>query len=152
MKRKLRFFRQHSLETCGISCILMILDYYHRVQYPTVKQERKLYGLYRSRAFCGVQAASAAECLFKNGLNVMMFHESPVFIENRGEYYDTTHEQDMERIKAIQECDCWTCVMVYDKPHAPKLTIRLKRWTNNPFFYGKTHNFEEFLKHNYKSA
>ena len=87
MKRKLRFFRQHSLETCGISCILMILDYYHRVQYPTVKQERKLYGLYRSRAFCGVQVASAAECLSKNGLNVALYHESAALIENKGGYY-----------------------------------------------------------------
>jgi len=87
MERKLRFFRQHSLETCGISCILMILDYYHKVQYPTVKQERKLYGIYRSRAFCGVQAASAAECLSQNGLNVTLCHESPVLIENRNGYY-----------------------------------------------------------------
>ena len=85
--RKLRFFRQHSLETCGISCILMILDYYHRVQYPTVKQERKLYGIYRSRAFCGVQAASAAECLYRNGLNVALYHESPALIDNNNGYY-----------------------------------------------------------------
>jgi len=87
MKRQLRFFRQHSLETCGISCILMILDYYHRVQYPTVKQERKLYGIYRSQAFCGVQAASAAECLSKNRLNVVLYHGSPALIENRNGYY-----------------------------------------------------------------
>lgn len=87
MARKLRFFRQHSLETCGISCILMILDYYHRVQYPTVKQERKLYGIYRSRAFCGVQAASAAECLSWNRLNVALYHESPTLIDNHNGYY-----------------------------------------------------------------
>ena len=87
MTRQLRFFRQHSLETCGISCILMILDYYHRVQYPTVKQERKLYGIYRSKAFCGIEAASAAECLSQNRLNVVLYHESPVLIENRNGYY-----------------------------------------------------------------
>ena len=43
MKKKLRFFRQHSMETCGISCILMALDYYGKVKYPTVTQERRLY-------------------------------------------------------------------------------------------------------------
>lgn len=97
MERKLRFFRQHSLETCGISCILMILDYYHKVQYPTVKQERKLYGIYRSRAFCGVQAASAAECLSKNGLNVSLCHESPVMIENQNGYYPEPLYQEIIR-------------------------------------------------------
>ena len=35
MKRKVRFFRQHSLETCGISCMLMVLDAFGKVLYPT---------------------------------------------------------------------------------------------------------------------
>ena len=87
MKRKLRYFRQHTLETCGISCILMILDYFHRIQYPTEKQERKLYSLYRCRSFCGVHAASAAECLSKNRLSVALYHSSPRGLENRDNYF-----------------------------------------------------------------
>ena len=27
----------------------------------------------------------------------------------------------MERIKAIQECECWAYVMIYNKPSAPPL-------------------------------
>ena len=65
--------------------------------------------------------------------------------------FDTTHEQDMERIRAIQECECWPYVMIYNKPSAPQVTRRLQRWTNNAFCYGKTHNFNEYLMHNYKN-
>ena len=57
----------------------------------------------------------------------------------------------MERIRAIQECECWPYVMIYNKPSAPQVTRRLQRWTNNAFCYGKTHNFNEYLMHNYKN-
>lgn len=87
MKRKVRFFRQHSLETCGISCILMVLDAFGRVQYPTAKQERKLYGIYRCRAFKGTLASAIAECLSKNKLNVRLFHSSPQYMDNQNGYY-----------------------------------------------------------------
>lgn len=64
--------------------------------------------------------------------------------------FDTTHEQDMERIRAIQECECWPYVMIYNKPSAPKITRRLQRWTNNPITYAKTHDFIEYQKYTYK--
>lgn len=66
--------------------------------------------------------------------------------------FDTTHSEDMERIKVIQDCECWAYVMIYNKPSAPKITRRLQRWTNNAFLYGKTHDFMEYQKHNYKSV
>lgn len=65
--------------------------------------------------------------------------------------FNTTHEEDMERIKAIQECECRPYVMIYNKPTAPKITRRLQRWTNNVFCYGKTQNFDEYLRYTYKS-
>lgn len=86
-ERKIRFFRQHSLETCGASCILMILNYYRRVQYPTDKQERKLYSLYRCRAFKGMLASGIAECLVKNRLDVGIYHSSDHYMDNRDGYY-----------------------------------------------------------------
>ena len=87
MKRRLRFFRQHSLETCGISCILMVLDAFGRVQYPTAKQERKLYGIYRCRAFKGTLASAMADCLSRNRLDVAVYHSSRCFLDNRNGYY-----------------------------------------------------------------
>lgn len=64
--------------------------------------------------------------------------------------FDTSHEEDMERIKAIQECECWPYVMVYNKPSAPQITRRLQRWTNNPIVYSKTHDFGEYQRVAYK--
>lgn len=66
--------------------------------------------------------------------------------------FNTSHEQDMERIKAIQECECWPYVMIYNKPSAPSITRRLQRWTNNAIAYGKSHDFMEFQKSCYKEV
>lgn len=66
--------------------------------------------------------------------------------------FNTTHEEDMIRIKAIQECDCWPYVMIYNKPSAPKITRRLQRWTNSPYCYGSTHDFNEYQIHTYKKV
>lgn len=65
--------------------------------------------------------------------------------------FDTTHAQDMERIKVIQECECHPYVMIYNKPSAPSITRRLQRWTNTPMIYAKTHDFMEYQRHTYKT-
>lgn len=64
--------------------------------------------------------------------------------------FDTTHEQDMERIRIIQECECWPYVMIYNKPSAPQITKRLQRWTNSPAAYATTTDFDEYQRFTYK--
>lgn len=64
--------------------------------------------------------------------------------------FDTTHEQDMQRIKAIQDCECWPYVMIYNKPSAPSVTRRLQRWTNNPACYAASKDFIDYQRHTYK--
>ena len=64
--------------------------------------------------------------------------------------FDTTHEEDMERIKVIQECECWPYVMIYNKPSAPSVTKRLQRWTNFPAAYAISKDFDEYQRHTYK--
>lgn len=64
--------------------------------------------------------------------------------------FDTTHEQDMQRIKAIQACECWPYTMIYNKPSAPKITKRLQRWTNGAQAYATTKDFYEYQKYTYK--
>ena len=81
MRKKLRFYKQHSMETCGPACILMLLDLYGKIEYPTPKQEMKLYSLYRSKAFRGVNGAAIANCLAGNGLDVHLVHSSPQMME-----------------------------------------------------------------------
>lgn len=66
--------------------------------------------------------------------------------------FDTTHEQDMERIRRLQAIEYWPYVMVYDKKSAPEITKRLQRWTNNPFCYAATQDFDEYQRHDYKTV
>lgn len=66
--------------------------------------------------------------------------------------FDTSHEQDMERIEAIRKCECHPFVMTYDKPSAPAITRRLQRWTNHTLFYAHYSDFYEFQKNNYKEV
>lgn len=49
--------------------------------------------------------------------------------------FDTTHEEDMYRVKKIQECGYAPYVMIYRKNTAPNITRHLQRWCNNRFIY-----------------
>lgn len=60
--------------------------------------------------------------------------------------YETTHEEDMYRVKLVQSLGYWPYVMIYDKPHAPQITRDLQRWSNNPFIYFAEKNFENYNK------
>lgn len=61
--------------------------------------------------------------------------------------FDTTYEQDIERIRVIQSCECWPYIMIYNKPTAPKITRRLQRWTNSALFYSQAKDFIDFQRH-----
>ena len=87
MRKKIRFFKQHTMETCGAACMLMILDLYRKVKYPTPKQEMKLYSLYRSSAFKGVNGAAIANCLSRNHLEVTLVQSFRQKMDNRDDYY-----------------------------------------------------------------
>lgn len=58
--------------------------------------------------------------------------------------FNTTHEQDLERIYKLRELDYSPYVMIYDKPHAPKLTRQMQRWCNNKFIFRSCDNFEDY--------
>ena len=62
--------------------------------------------------------------------------------------FDTTIEQDLERIYALREMGYWAYVMLYDKEHIPKghKLRKLARWVNNRFIFAKCKTFEEYLK------
>jgi hypothetical protein len=66
--------------------------------------------------------------------------------------FNTTHAEDMMRIQAIQECECWPYVMIYNKPSAPAITRRLQRWTNAPPAYASTKDFYEYQRKTYKKV
>lgn len=108
MRKKMRSFRQHTKETCGAACILMLLDYYRKVRYPTQKMEHKLYAIYRSRAFRGMPGSYAADCLSRNGLQVQLLHSAKDYMENQDDYYEeplfhALHQEYKTRAAACAE-------------------------------------------------
>lgn len=56
--------------------------------------------------------------------------------------YNTTIEQDLERIHKLNELKYRPYVMIYDKPNAPRAIKKLQRWCN-AFIY-KVSDFEEY--------
>jgi hypothetical protein len=62
--------------------------------------------------------------------------------------FDTTIEQDLERIYTLREMGYWAYVMLYDKDNIPKghELRKLARWVNNRFVFAKCNTFEEYLK------
>lgn len=60
--------------------------------------------------------------------------------------FDTTLDQDLERIYTLRQHGYWAYVMIYDKPHAAPIYKKLQRWVNNRFIFAKCDNFNDYLK------
>lgn len=62
--------------------------------------------------------------------------------------FDTTLEQDLDRVYTLRKLGYWAYIMIYDKEHCPKIYKKLQRWVNNRFIFAKCETFEEYLKEN----
>lgn len=60
--------------------------------------------------------------------------------------FDTTIEQDLERIYTLRELGYWAYVMLYDKENIPKGhdLRKMARWVNNRYIFPKVKTFEEY--------
>ena len=58
--------------------------------------------------------------------------------------FDTTHEQDLERIYKLKELDYDPYVMIFDKRNAPRQTKRVQRWVNNKFIWRTCETFDQY--------
>lgn len=58
--------------------------------------------------------------------------------------FNTTFEQDLERIYTLRDLGYWAYVMIYDKEHCDKRYKRLARWVNNRFIFSKCKKFEDY--------
>lgn len=58
--------------------------------------------------------------------------------------FNTTIEEDLERIYKLKELKYVPYVMIYDKPKAPKQIKRLQRWVNNKFIFRSCERFEDY--------
>lgn len=60
--------------------------------------------------------------------------------------YDTTFEQDLERIYTLRDMGYWAYVMIYDKEHCDKKYRKLQRWVNMRSVFASVPRFEDYLK------
>lgn len=58
--------------------------------------------------------------------------------------FDTTFEQDLERIYTLREMGYWAYVMIYDKAHCERKYKDLQRWVNNRVIFAKCERFEDY--------
>ena len=59
--------------------------------------------------------------------------------------FNTTIEQDLERIYKLRELDYDPYVMIYNKPSAPKEIRHLQRWCNNKIIFKSVKRFEDYM-------
>ena len=60
--------------------------------------------------------------------------------------FDTTRDQDLERVYTLRDYGFLPYIMLYDKEHIPKGDDlrKLQRWVNNRFVFAKCNTFEEY--------
>ena len=58
--------------------------------------------------------------------------------------FNTTFEQDLERIYTLRELGYWAYVMIYDKTHCDRKYKDLARWVNNRVIFSKCKRFEDY--------
>ena len=62
--------------------------------------------------------------------------------------FNTTHEQDLERIYTLKDLGYWPYVMIYNKEKLPKghITRKMQRWVNMRAIFDKVENFADYQK------
>lgn len=99
MKTKGIFLPQETMETCGISCILMALTAFNKIRKPKPVRsgEMSLEALFYERYGCkvakGTLGSAIAYALAMRRLDVSLWHESEALLENKDNYYpDDLHQ------------------------------------------------------------
>lgn len=65
--------------------------------------------------------------------------------------FDTTFEQDLERIYTLRDLGYWAYVMIYDKEHCAEYYNDLQRWVNNRFVFARVPTFDQYDSKKYTS-
>lgn len=75
------------------------------------------------------------------GKNLDKGHQAQVFVLVN---FDTTLEQDLERVYTLRDMGFDAYIMVYDKQHAAPVYKSLQRWVNNRAIFHKIPKFEDY--------
>ena len=60
--------------------------------------------------------------------------------------FDTTLEQDLDRIYTLRDMGYWAYVMIYDKEHCDPIYKKLQRWVNMRPTFAKIDRFEDYTR------
>lgn len=60
--------------------------------------------------------------------------------------FESTIEQDLERIYTIRDLGYWPYIMIYDKNNCDNVYIKLQQWVNNRVVFAKCDKFEDYKK------
>lgn len=60
--------------------------------------------------------------------------------------FDSTMQENLERIYILRDIGFDPFVMIYNKPNAPQEIINLQRWCNNKFVFGKVKSFDDYVR------
>ena len=81
--------------------------------------------------------------IFADGFRRKMAHQAQVFVLTN---YDTTPEQDLERIYTLRDMGFEPYIMIYNKKAADPFYKSLQRWVNQRAIFHKIERFEDYDK------
>ena len=66
--------------------------------------------------------------------------------------FNTTKEQDLERVYKLRELGYWAYIMIYNKAYCTDQFYKdLARWVNNRYIFAKCETFEDYIKYKEES-
>ncbi len=60
--------------------------------------------------------------------------------------FDSTIEQDLDRIYTLRDIGYWAYVMIYNKPNCRQIYRDMQRWCNNRVIFAKCEKFEDYKR------
>ena len=87
MDKNVKPYKQKG-DTCAIVCMLMVLEYYKKIEKINWYDERRLYRIYGSKYMSGTPFSAIAYHMSKNGLNTTIYHEDKNLFNNNKNIMD----------------------------------------------------------------
>lgn len=87
MDKNVKPYKQKG-DTCAIVCMLMVLEFYKKIEKVNWYDERRLYRIYGSKYMSGTPFSAIAYHMSKNGLNTTIYHEDKNLFNNNKNIMD----------------------------------------------------------------
>ena len=87
MQKEIIPYRQNGM-TCAVACLLMILEYYGKINRPNKFFEYKYYEMYQSKYTEGTPLSAIAWHLVKNNINTEIIHSEDEIFTNRNNTFN----------------------------------------------------------------